>query len=79
MNLTPNQKSVLLVLSTDWQTPIQIAGRLSRTSEDLSNINQALKDLIYQGWVQVNPVILGMYRLTSGGFATKALELSKSR
>lgn len=79
MNLTPNQRSVLLALTTDWQTPIQIAGQLSKACDNPSDVNQALKDLMHEGLVQANPVLLGMYRLTSDGIATKALELSKNQ
>ncbi|MGG0277967.1 hypothetical protein [Bacillus rhizoplanae] len=72
--MTPNQRSVLLALTTDWQTPIQI-----KACDNPSNVNQALKDLMHEGLVQANPVLLGMYRLTSDGIATKALELSKNQ
>ena len=71
MNFTPNQWSVLLALTTDWQTPIQIANRIPQTSEDATDIVQTLKDLISEGLVQASPVILGMYRLTSDGSAIK--------
>jgi Mn-dependent DtxR family transcriptional regulator len=70
MNLPPNQRSVLLALTTDWQTPIQIAAQLPIGDPD--TVNQALKNLMSKGFVQVNPVIFGMYRLTSDGTATKA-------
>lgn len=70
MNLTPIQRTVLLALSTEWQTPTQITDRLS--NEDTSSVNQSLKDLIQKGLVQANPVVLGMYRLTSNGTATKS-------
>lgn len=69
MNLPSNQRSVLLALTTHWQTPIQIAAQLP--NGDLNTVNQALKDLMNKGFVQVNPVVFGMYRLTSNGTATK--------
>lgn len=69
MNLPSNQRSVLLALTTDWQTPIQIAAQLP--NGDLNTVNQALKDLMSKGFVQVNPVVFSMYRLTSNGTATK--------
>ncbi|GIN89027.1 hypothetical protein J6TS1_09660 [Siminovitchia terrae] len=72
MNLTPDQRSVLLALTTDWQTPIQIADQLSKDSDNPSNVNQPLKDLMRVGLVQANPVVMGTYRLTSDGTVTKA-------
>jgi len=75
MNLTPNQQAVLLTLTTDWQTPIQIATQFP--NGDTDTINQALKDLISNGYAQVNPVIFGMYRLTSDGTICKAELLGK--
>lgn len=68
MNLTSLQRTVLLVLSTEWQTPTQITDRFS--NEDISSVNQSLEDLMQKGLVQANPVVLGMYRLTSDGTAT---------
>jgi len=72
MNLTSNQRSVLLALTNEWQTPIQIAEQLPNANWDTSSVNQSLKDLMREGLVQANPIILGMYRLTSDGTATKA-------
>ncbi|PXW81439.1 hypothetical protein DFR56_12249 [Pseudogracilibacillus auburnensis] len=71
MNLTPNQQSVLLVLITEWQTAIQVASQLPKASGAPSNVNQFLKDLIREGLVHANPIVLGMYRLTSNGTTTK--------
>lgn len=71
MNLTLNQQAVLIALTTDWQTPIQIADQLSQASENPSDVNQTLKELIREGLAQANPVVLGMYRLTSEGSAIK--------
>lgn len=72
VNLTPLQQNVLLALTTEWQTPIQLADQLSNPSEDISSVNQSLKELVTKGLVQVNPVILGMYRLTSDGTSIKS-------
>lgn len=72
MNLTPLQQEVLLVLTTEWQTPIQLAAQLSNASEDTSSVNQPLKDLASKGLVQVNPVVIGMYRLTPDGSSVKS-------
>ncbi|WMT39518.1 hypothetical protein RE628_19135 [Paenibacillus sp. D2_2] len=72
MNLTPLQQNVLLTLTTEWQTPIQIAAQLSNASEDTSSVNQPLKDLVQKGLVQVNPIIMGMYRLTPDGTSIKS-------
>ena len=77
MNLTPNQQSVLFALTTEWQTPIQITDRLQKANADLSNVNHLIKNLMYEGLVQANPVILGMYRLTSKGTATRAVLLGE--
>ena len=66
MNLTPMQQSVLSALTTEWQTPMQIAGRLP-ASENLSDVNQALKDLLREGVVQANPVVFGLYRRQEDG------------
>ncbi|WP_433945062.1 hypothetical protein [Paenibacillus sp. SN-8-1] len=74
MTLTPVQRSVLLSLTTDWQTPIQIAALLST---DPSEVNQPLKELLSEGLVQTTPVVLGTYRLTSKGAAAKADLLSE--
>ena len=67
MNLTPLHQSILLALTTEWQTPVQIAGQLPEASENLTDVNQALKDLLREGFVQANPVIFGLYRLTALG------------
>ncbi|MBD8007659.1 hypothetical protein [Bacillus norwichensis] len=72
MDLTSDQRSVLLALTTDWQAPIQIADQLSKEGRDSSKVNQSLKDLMRVGLVQTNPVVLGMYRLTSDGTVTQA-------
>ena len=77
MNLTPLQQNVLLALTAEWQTPIQIATQLSNASEDTSSVNQPLKDLVRKGLVQVSPVILGMYRLTSDGISVKSALLGE--
>ncbi|GIP23344.1 hypothetical protein [Paenibacillus sp. J22TS3] len=75
MNLTSKQRIVLLLLTNEWQTPIQIAGQLSEAG-DLSDVQQALKDLLKEGLVQTNPTVLGLYRLTPEGTAMKESELS---
>ncbi|MBS4207236.1 hypothetical protein [Bacillus sp. FJAT-50079] len=77
MILTPYQQLVLHVLSAEWQTPIQLVNQIPKESGNLSDVQQALKDLLHEGLVQVNPVVLGMYRLTSDGTATKADLLEK--
>jgi len=67
MNLTPIQQSILRSLSTEWKAPKQIIGRLPKEYADLTSINQSLKVLVSEGLVQVNPVMLGLYRLTKLG------------
>jgi hypothetical protein len=75
MNLTLLQQSVLLALTTEWQTPLQISGQLPNESENPSDVNQLLKDLLSEGLVQANPVVFGLYRLTSLGTTIKTTEL----
>ncbi|RKN70560.1 MarR family transcriptional regulator [Paenibacillus ginsengarvi] len=72
MNLTPQQQSVLLALTTEWQTPAQIADQLQVAPENLSDVNQSLKELLHEGLAQVNPVVFGLYRLTALGTHKKA-------
>ncbi|MFJ5717584.1 hypothetical protein [Neobacillus sp. NPDC093127] len=79
MNLTPKQRSVLLSLTTEWQTPIQIANQLPKPSGNLSDVQQALKDLLSDGLVQINPVVFGLYRLTTDGITIKELEMSENQ
>lgn len=73
MNLTPDQRTVLLTLTAAWQAPTHIADRLSTDGVDLTIVNQALKDLLSLGLAQANPVVIGMYRLTAEG--TAAIEI----
>lgn len=73
MNLTPNQQTLLLSLTTEWLTPKQIADRLPEQWGDLPQVNQSLKDFMREGLIQTNPVMLGMYRLTADGTALKEL------
>ncbi|GIP39441.1 hypothetical protein J31TS4_27210 [Paenibacillus sp. J31TS4] len=73
MNLTSTQRAVLLSLTTEWQTPIQIANELPEASGELAEVQQALKDLLLEGLVQTNPVVLGLYRLTADGITRKDL------
>lgn len=75
MNLTREQRTVLLVLTADWLTPKQIADQLPDESGDLASVNQALKDLILAGLVQTNPVVFGLYRLTAEGIDVQELEV----
>ncbi|GIN71105.1 hypothetical protein J14TS2_15800 [Bacillus sp. J14TS2] len=70
MNLTTIQQSVFLALNTEWQTPKQIADQVQK--EDLSIVNQAIIDLMHEGLVQTNPVVLGTYRLTTDGSIAKS-------
>jgi hypothetical protein len=79
MNLTPKQPIVLLSLTTEWQTPIQIANQLPKASGILSDVQQALKDLLSEGLVQINPVVIGLYRLTTDGKTAKELKLSENQ
>lgn len=79
MDLTSKQRIVLLALTTEWQTPIQIVNQISETSGDLSHVQQALKDLLREGLVQMNPVVFGLYRLTTDGTAKKELELLENQ
>lgn len=78
MNLTLLQQSVLLALTTEWQTPVQIAGQLPKVPENPSDVNQILKDLLREGLVQANPVVFGLYRLTSLGTTIKTTELCEN-
>lgn len=71
MNLTHNQRTVLLELTTKWETSVQIAERLPKESSSVPSVFQSLKDLLSEGLVQANPSVPGMYRLTSDGTATK--------
>lgn len=56
---------------------MNLTAQLSNASEDTSSVNQPLKDLVSKGLVQVNPVILGMYRLTSDGAPNKSALLGE--
>ncbi|MBS4173147.1 hypothetical protein [Bacillus sp. FJAT-49736] len=78
MILNPKQRTVLLSITTEWQTPSQIANELSTFSGDLSDVQQVLKDLLRAGLVQINPVVFGLYRLTTEGINIKELELRKN-
>ncbi|TBL67991.1 hypothetical protein [Paenibacillus thalictri] len=78
MNLTPLQQSILLALTAEWQSPAQIADQLPKAAENLSDVNQALKDLLLEGYVQANPVVLGLYRLTVLG-TDKATEVHEDK
>lgn len=78
MNLTPTQRTLLLSLTTEWLTPMQITGRLPKEWGNLSLVNQSLKDLMREGLVQANPVMFGLYRLTTDGTAIKELELGEN-
>ncbi|MFD0717051.1 hypothetical protein [Paenibacillus sp. GCM10027626] len=79
MNLTPLQQSLLLALTTEWQAPAQITGQLPKAIEDPSDVNQSLKDLVREGLVQANPVVFGLYRLTSLGTTIKTTELRENQ
>lgn len=57
----------------------QIANQLPKASWNLSDVQQALKDLLSEGLVQVNSVVFGLYRLTTDGKTTKELELSENQ
>lgn len=74
MNMMPLQQSIILALTTEWQTPAHIADRLPKASVNVSDVNQALKDLLREGYVQANPVVFGLYRLTTLG-TEKATEV----
>jgi len=56
-----------MALTTEWQTPLQIADQLPQASWNISDVNQSLKDLMHKGLAQANPVVLGLYRLTTLG------------
>lgn len=79
MSMTPLQQSVLLALTTEWQTPEQIASQLPKASGNLSDVNQSLKDLLREGLVQANPVVFGLYRLTTLGTTIKTTELCENQ
>ncbi|MCS7462720.1 hypothetical protein N0M98_21590 [Paenibacillus doosanensis] len=74
MNLTPEQRLILMALTAEWQAPVQIAKRLPQTSGNV-DVQQVLKDLLREGWVQMNPAVPGLYRLTSQGITVKTAEL----
>ncbi|MFJ7512322.1 hypothetical protein ACIQW7_23115 [Peribacillus simplex] len=78
MNLTAKQRTLLLSLTTEWQTPIQIAGRLPKEWGNLSCVNQSLKGLMREGLVQANPVMFGLFRLTTDGTTIMELELGEN-
>ncbi|WHY88537.1 hypothetical protein QNH39_12140 [Neobacillus novalis] len=46
MNFSTKQRSVLLSITTEWQTAIQIANQLPKPSGNLSDVQQVLKDLL---------------------------------
>lgn len=77
MNLSPNLRTVLLALTPEWLSPLQISDRLPKEWGELSRVNQSLKDLVKLGLVQINPVVFGLYRLTSDGAAIKELKLDE--
>ncbi|WP_028551975.1 hypothetical protein [Paenibacillus sp. UNC451MF] len=79
MNLTPLQQSLILALTTEWQTPAQITGQLPKAMRNPSDVNQSLKDLLQKGLVQVNPVVFALYRLTALGTTTKKTELHENQ
>ncbi|MGO4549275.1 hypothetical protein AB4Z29_31290 [Paenibacillus sp. 2TAB23] len=78
MNLTLQQQSVLSALTTEWQSPVQLAEQLPQASENPLDVNRLLKDLLRDGLVQANPVVLGLYRLTSLGTTIKKTESSEN-
>ncbi|ETI70905.1 hypothetical protein BAVI_00055 [Neobacillus vireti LMG 21834] len=69
--MTSKQRIVLLTLTTEWQTPIQIVNELPKASGNLSDVQEALKDLLRIGLVQINPAVFGLYRLTTEGITIK--------
>lgn len=71
MDLTPNQRTILLTLTTKWETPIQIEERLPKDWGNVSSVNQSLKDFLREGLVQANPTVPGLYRLTTDGTTLK--------
>ncbi|CAM3428624.1 MarR family transcriptional regulator [Paenibacillus lupini] len=71
MNLTPTQQTVLLTLTKEWLSPVQLSERLPKDSGNLYSVNQSLKDLVKAGLAQVNPVVYGLYRLTAKGTTFK--------
>lgn len=77
MNLTSKQRNVLLSLTTEWSTPVQIAEQIPEAAGNPSYVNQSLKDLMHEGLVQANPVVLGMYRLTAEGMSIKDLDVNQ--
>ncbi|MBS4196777.1 hypothetical protein [Lederbergia citri] len=79
MNFTPKQRAVLLELTSEWQTPIQIADWIPEAGGNPSYVNETLKDLMSEGLVQANPTVFGLYRLTKDGMDIKTLELDKNQ
>ncbi|CAM4420234.1 hypothetical protein FHS16_003810 [Paenibacillus endophyticus] len=67
MNLTLQQQTVLTALTAEWQTPAQLAEQLPQASDNPLDVNRLLKDLLREGLVQANPVVLGLYQLTALG------------
>ncbi|AXN40827.1 MarR family transcriptional regulator [Peribacillus butanolivorans] len=81
MELTTNQRTALLELTTKSEASIQIAERLRLPKEwrSVSSVNQSLKDLMREGLVQANPLVPGLYRLTIDGTTIKELELGENQ
>lgn len=44
---------------------VEIAGRIPKANGNPSYVNEPLKDLMREGLVQANRVVLGLYRLTT--------------
>lgn len=79
MNFTPEHQAVLLARTNKWQTPMQVAGRLPIAQGNPINVNELITELMCEGLVQANPVVLGLYRLTVDGMTRKALELGENQ
>jgi predicted transcriptional regulator len=73
MNLTGVQKAVLLTLTSEWQSSSQIANQIPSSIGAPSDVNESLRDLMNLGLVQVNPIVLGTYRLTATGISVKKM------
>lgn len=79
MELTPKQRTVLLTLTSEWQTPIQLANQLPEASGNLPDVQEGLKVLLQEGLVQMNPTVAGLYRLTKEGNTLKEFELGHNQ
>lgn len=77
MNLTADQRNVLLALTPEWLSSAQITEQLPKESGNRFSVNQSLKELVKAGLAQGNSVVFGLYRLTADGTNLKELETAE--